>query len=83
MTPIVEPELAEKITQILKLQLNDNTLSWILDESGEYKKYKNNSKIEINNHTILEDYANRIYKSTQKETESSVKKLASRLFKES
>jgi len=83
MTPIVEPELAEKIKQILQLQLNDNTLSWTLCSDGEYEKKASSNEIAINNHDILEEYANRIHKSTKKETESRVKKLAGRLFKES
>jgi polyphosphate kinase len=83
MTPIVEPELAEKIKQILQLQLNDNTLSWTLCSDGEYEKKASANEIAINNHDILEEYANRIHKSTKKETESRVKKLAGRLFKES
>ncbi len=83
MTPIVEPEQAEKIKQILQLQLNDNTLSWVLKSDGDYERFEQNSEVKIDNHEILEEYANRIYKSTQKETESRVKKLASRLFRES
>lgn len=83
MTPIGEPELAEKIKQILQLQLNDNTLSWQLQSDGEYSKKQTSDEIAIDNHEILEEYSNRIYKSTKKETESRVKKLAGRLFKES
>jgi len=83
MTPIVEPELAEKIKQILQLQLNDNSLSWKLQSDGEYIKKTATNEVVINNHKILEEYANRIYRSTKKETESRVKKLAARLFKES
>ncbi|MGM0533534.1 MAG: RNA degradosome polyphosphate kinase [Campylobacterota bacterium] len=83
MTPIIEPELAEKIKQILQLQLNDNTLSWELQSNGEYLKKQQSGEVKIDNHEILEEYANRIHKSTKKETESRVKKLAGRLFKES
>jgi len=83
MTPIDEPELAEKIKQILQLQLNDNSLSWELQSDGEYIKKTVTNEIAIDNHEILEEYANRIHRSTKKETESRVKKLAARLFKES
>ncbi|MGM0624136.1 MAG: RNA degradosome polyphosphate kinase [Campylobacterota bacterium] len=83
MTPIEEPELSEKIKQILQLQLNDNTLSWELSSEGEYIKKEQPNEVRIDNHEILEEYANRIHKSTKKETESRVKKLAGRLFKES
>lgn len=83
MTPIDEPELAEKIKQILQLQINDNSLSWTLDADGNYHKKSVGDGIVIDNHSILEEYANRIHKSTKKETESRVKKLAGRLFKES
>ena len=38
----------------------------------------------INNHTVLEDYMNKIYKAQKKDTTShKAEKLARRLFKES
>ena len=81
MTPIMEPELAHRIEQILYLQLKDNQLRWELKENGEYVKVPALGD-KINNHTILEDYITKIYNKTRKETPDYVRKLAGRLLKE-
>ena len=81
MTPIMEPELARRIEQILYLQLKDNQLRWELKENGEYVKVPALGD-KINNHTILEDYITKIYNKTRKETPDYVRKLAGRLLKE-
>jgi len=54
MTPILEPNLSQKIEQILMLQLADNQLRWTLQPSGEYIKVpqpsgKPDTKRRINN----------------------------------
>jgi len=84
MTPIFDKTLQQKLFEILQLQLNDNMLSWTLDSDGEYTQTDNNEERAINNHTVLEDYMNKIYKAQKKDTTShKAEKLARRLFKES
>lgn len=84
MTPICDEGLKQKLYEILQLQLNDNVLSWILDENGDYKKLSKGNAKAINNHEILEEYINRIYKTLKKDTnEAKATQLAKKLFKES
>ncbi len=82
MTPILEPNLKQRIEQILMLQLKDNELRWELQESGDYAKVYHDGE-KINNHTILENYTNKMYDKMHKETPTYVQRLASRLLKES
>ena len=82
ITPILEKNLAQKIEQILILQLADNTLRWELQSDGSYMKVPPLGK-SINNHTILEHYVNKIHDKTKKETPDYVSRLANRILKES
>ena len=82
MTPILEETLAQKIEQILMLQLADNTLRWELQEDGNYTKVPPLGK-EVNNHSVLEEYVNKIYNKAKKETPDYVSRLANRILKES
>ena len=82
MTPITEPNLSQRIEQILMLQLKDNQLRWELKESGEYIKVPTLGQA-VNNHSILESYANKIHDKTRKETPDYVNRLANRLLKDS
>ncbi len=83
MAPITEKQLQQKLLEILQLQLNDNCLAWELQEDGEYKKVKNKGEKSIDNHKILEDYVNKIYKTLRKDTTSNkAERLARKLFKE-
>ncbi len=85
MTPIIEQPLMQKLYEILQLQLNDNQLSWKLGPDGEYTKIEVPKGAKpINNHQILEDYINKIYKSIKKDaTSSKASRLSRKLFKES
>lgn len=84
MTPIFDKALQQKLFEILQLQLNDNVLSWTLGNDGEYTEIVPTDERAINNHTVLEDYMNKIYKAQKKDTSShKAEKLAKRLFKES
>ncbi|AFL68958.1 RNA degradosome polyphosphate kinase [Sulfurospirillum barnesii] len=85
MTPIFDKALQQKLFEILQLQLNDNVLAWTLGSDGEYTpSFPNTDEKAINNHTILEDYMNKIYKAQKKDnTSHKAEKLARRLFKES
>ena len=82
LTPIKEPKLAEKIKQILSLQLQDNQLRWKLKSSGEYKQIKQNDDNPINNHEILEEYITKIHDKSQKETPEYVTQLAKKVLKD-
>jgi polyphosphate kinase len=82
MTPIIEENLTQKIEQILMLQLADNQLRWKLQEDGNYIKVPLLGK-PVNNHTVLEQYVNKIYDKTKKETPDYVSRLANRILKES
>jgi polyphosphate kinase len=82
MSPILEENLSEKIQQILMLQLADNTLRWELQSDGTYTKSLSLGR-EVNNHTILEEYVNKIHNKTKKETADYVSRLANRILKES
>ena len=84
MTPIYDKSLQQKLFEMLQLQLTDNTLSWNLRNDGEYAKVERGEDKAINNHTILEEYMNKIYKTMKKDTTSSkAENLAKKLFKES
>jgi len=82
LTPIKEPALAQKIKQILSLQLQDNQLRWKLKSSGEYKQVKQGDNKPINNHEILEDYITKIHDKSQKETPEYVTQLAKKVLKD-
>ena len=84
MTPIIDQGLKQKLYEILQLQINDNMLSWELGEDGKYTKVELNGNKAINNHNLLEDYINRIYKTVKKDASSSkADQLTRKLFKES
>ncbi|MDR1285857.1 MAG: RNA degradosome polyphosphate kinase [Campylobacteraceae bacterium] len=83
MTPIEEKALQKKLFEILQLQLNDNVLSWSLDNSGKYTKIQNDKKA-INCQQMLDEYINRIYKTLKKDASSSkADQLSKKLFKDS
>jgi polyphosphate kinase len=73
MTPIIEPQLQQKIKQILSLQLQDCKLRWKLKSSGEYKQVKQGDKI-VNNHDILEEYVTKMYDKAQKDSTEYISK---------
>jgi polyphosphate kinase len=83
MTPIFDKALQQKLFEILQLQLSDNSLSWTLGSNGEYTEIVCGDDKPINNHTILEDYMNKIYKAQKKDSTHKAEKLVKRLFKES
>ncbi|MBE0490687.1 MAG: RNA degradosome polyphosphate kinase [Sulfurospirillum sp.] len=85
MTPIYEKSLQEKLFEMLQLQINDNTLSWELQSDESYVKTQIDPEDKIiNNHIILEEYINKIYKTLKKDTSShQAEALARKLFKES
>lgn len=84
MTPIIDEGLKQKLYEILQLQLRDNALSWDLGNDGEYiRKHNENSKL-VDNHTLFEEYVNKIFKAHKKnQTVSKMDLVAQKLFKES
>ncbi len=84
LTAIKDKEAKEKIIQILKLQCSDNTLVHVLQSDGTYIKIKKEEGTKsLNNHKFLEDYVNRISKSTKKMSAQETHRIAARLFMES
>ena len=84
MTPIFDKALQQKLFEILQLQLNDNVLSWNLENNGDYTQIASTDERAINNHMVLGDYMNKSYKAQKKDTSShKAEKLARRLVKES
>jgi polyphosphate kinase len=80
LTAIKDEKSKDKIFQILKMQISDNTLAHELQSDGSYIKVKNDGQKSVNNHRSLEDYVNRISRATKKESVSSIEQLATRLF---
>lgn len=83
LTGIKDEAAKEKIIQILHLQSSDNSLAHELQSDGTYLKVKNDTSRTINNHKLLEDYVNRVAKSTKNMSSSDVQNIANRLFMES
>ncbi|MBN2783166.1 MAG: RNA degradosome polyphosphate kinase, partial [Campylobacterales bacterium] len=83
LTAIKDEASKEKIIQILKMQISDNTLAYELQSDGSYIKVLGDETNKINNHQMLEDHVNRVAKAVKKETPSSALELANRLFIES
>ncbi|KIM07816.1 MAG: polyphosphate kinase [Sulfurovum sp. PC08-66] len=82
MTPIEEESLVTKIIYILKLQLDDNTLRWVLDAQGNYTKVTNPNP-PLNSHDELEIYINKMEQKSKKISNNYVEKLARKLLEES
>ncbi len=84
MTPMFDPEIAERLLEILQIQLKDNVKARILLSDGEYrKKEPEPGKPPINSQILMEEYTKLLYNTNKKNTTSRAKKLARRLLKES
>ena len=83
LTTIKNEAAKEKIIQILKLQVGDNTLSHELQSDGNYIKVAAGEAKAINNQKLMEEFVDKVSKATKKESPSSVQQLAARLFVES
>ncbi len=83
LTGIEDQESAEKLFNMLQLQVSDNVLSHELQSDGSYHKVKNERSKIINNQKLFESHTNKVYKSLKKETPNYVQNLATRLLKES
>ncbi|WP_456457044.1 RNA degradosome polyphosphate kinase [Nitratifractor sp.] len=88
MTPIVEKPLAERIEQILTLQLADNRLRWVLDAEGNYHRVlPAEGEKTVDSQELLEKYVGKLYDRSRKRRSGGdrnyVKRLAEKLLKES
>ncbi len=83
LSGIEDKESADKLLNILQLQISDNVLAHVLHSDGSYQKVKNDPSKIINNQKLFESHTNKVYKALQKETPNYVQKLAARLLKES
>ncbi len=83
MTPVHDEKLSEKLREILKIQLADNALAFLLKSDGSYEKVvlSEGEKL-LNSHEFFEDRYNEIYKSL-KQDEAKGQILANKLFVES
>ncbi|MDD2567009.1 MAG: RNA degradosome polyphosphate kinase, partial [Thiovulaceae bacterium] len=76
LTTIKNEAAKEKIIQILKLQVGDNTLSHELHSDGNYVKVAAGDAKAINNQKLMEEFVDKVSKATKKESPSSVQQLA-------
>ena len=83
LSGIEDPESAEKLLSMLRLQVSDNVLSHELQSDGSYHRVTNDKSKIINNQRLFESHTNKVYKSLKKDTANYVQKLAIRLMKES
>ena len=83
LTGIADENSADKLLQILQLQISDNVLASELQSDGNYLKVKATNPPSINNQNLIEHHTNKMYKSSDKPSTSYIQELATRLFKES
>jgi len=83
LSGIDDADSAEKLLNMLQLQVSDNVLSHELQSDGSYHKVKNEKSKIINNQKLFESHTNKVYKSLKKVTTNYVQKLATRLLKKS
>ncbi len=84
MSPILDPEIAERLYEILQIQLKDNVKARELKSDGNYvKRHPKPGKPPINSQLVMEEYVKLLQSSRKKNTTSKAKRLAKRLLKES
>jgi polyphosphate kinase len=83
LTAIKDDDAKDKIIQLLRLQMSDNTLAHELQSDGTYVKVKRvDDEKTINNHRLLEEFVNKVSKETKKEKANNVTILASKMLSE-
>jgi len=82
LTPVYEQKIAQKLLEILKLQIGDDVGARELSVDGEYIKVESQNG-GLDSQKILEDYVTGVYESFVKEQSSKESKIASKLLKES
>jgi len=86
MTGITDEDLAQKLYDILQIQLKDNTLAYELNQDGEYssvERAKDEAKVDCQQ--FMEDFVENINKKAKTNTKSNskIEKLATRLLQDS
>jgi polyphosphate kinase len=82
MTPVLDIKIAQKLIEILKLQVDDDVQARMLGVDGEYTKIESKNG-GLDSQKILEDYVTGVFESHIKEQSSRENRLASKLLKES
>ena len=82
MTPIFDSNIAERLLEILQIQLKDNVKARELLPNGDYAKVPT-QKPKINSQLLMEEYTKLLYNAQEKNTTNKAKSLARRLLKES
>ncbi|MBN2896543.1 MAG: RNA degradosome polyphosphate kinase [Campylobacterales bacterium] len=80
---IENPDVAERLLRILRLQCSDNVLAHELQSDGNYHRVKTDAEHPINNHMMIEEYISKLEKAVKKENNSKIQQLTNRLFKDS
>lgn len=85
MTPIFDEKLAEKLGEIIRIQLSDNTLAYELKADGSYELMKpKDGEASLNSQEFFESRYNEIYRSLKaQDDKAKANILASKLFSES
>jgi len=84
LTPVLDSKIAERIHDIINLQINDNVQARELMQSGEYKHIQVlHEELEIDSQKMLEEYTSELYMLCIRDKERSESKLADKLLKES
>lgn len=84
MTPVTNAEIAKKLFDIVRLQLDDNAQSHELQENGSYLKLAPSGESSaINSQESYENYINAQFSASIKAQDSKAKKLAKRMMGES
>lgn len=84
LTPATNKLIADRLIEILTIQLSDNVQSHQLGSDGEYQKIPTPKDDPISSQIVYERYVNEIHTaSTKKEVQTKAKKLLQRMIGES
>jgi len=84
MVPIENKKISDRLLQILKVQLSDNTHRYVLQSDGSYIRVKPKEGEEpIDSQELMERYVTKLAKLTTKSSSKHISKLAKRLLKDS
>lgn len=83
LTPATNEEIADRLIEILNIQLSDNVQMHELQSDGEYKKIPTPKDKAISSQIVYEKYVNEIYNSSKNDKDSKASKLLRRMIGES
>ena len=81
LTPATNKAVADRLIEILTIQLSDNVQAHELLSDGEYRKIPTPKENPISSQIVYEQYVNEIHSSNKKEAKA--KKLLQRMVGES